>query len=270
MLLGMEWMTRENPKICFKPLSMKVQGHELTAVSTPHSYCDEHGYNCDSNNGNHGLDVGRTRPPGRGRPREEILRDLLEALRTDGGGLGRGCGVGHGDWRPHNFGGHPVPVFRHAKMADAVHAPCQSNISPGAKAEKKWIDWRDLFPDRSWYNPHSDVLSQGSTISRGLTMKTTTKHDKVPDKAAGNNVIEWLSKTDHDPATTDSHEGCRPNKVAIDTASRYHQVESRPKRSHDRSCTGPTNKPTSSESRVKLHSVVQDDRCSTKVYKFRA
>lgn len=128
MLLGMEWMRSVNPKINFKPLSLKIadkhgRSWEIVGMRPPGSphYCSNHGYQCEDK--------------GRG-----VSYGAPSGLRTGGGGLGHRSPLG-------GFG-QAIPVFRHEDV-DIYRLPCTcGNVENG---ERKWIDWRDLFPDREWY-----------------------------------------------------------------------------------------------------------------------
>lgn len=219
MLLGMEWMSRENPKICFKPLSMKVRGHELTVQSAPHSYCDGHGYNCPEQGG------GLKRPPRRGRSRDDILRDLLGNLRS-GGGHGGGYGDGYGMWAGRGFEGPSIPVFKHTETRNDGHLSCQLAAGVGKQDEKAWLDWREIFPDRTWYDPDSNINSQGSMIFDAPTKRS---HESSRQSDTKDRVVEWLTKDIHEHESTNIDERSSRHH-AFDKASKDHPARLTPYR----------------------------------------
>jgi len=218
MLLGMEWMNRENPKIRFNPLSMKVRGHELTVRSAPRNYCDAHGYNCPEKGSGRAFGGGGARPPtyGRGRSKDDMLRDLLGNLRS-GGGLSGGYEGGYGGWGGRGFGGQPIPVFKHMETTHD-YLTCELDTGARKQGEGEWIDWREIFPDRTWYDPDLKVQTQGSMAFEAPSTKAKRSPEKSSIADPKDKVIEWLQKDVHDKDST-----CRND--ASDLASEVHQVK---------------------------------------------
>ncbi|KAK5075905.1 hypothetical protein LTR70_009884 [Exophiala xenobiotica] len=221
MLLDMEWMTRENPKICFNPLSIKVRGHELTVRSAPRNYCDAHGYNCPEKGSGRafGGDGARPPAPGRGRSRDDMLRDLLGNLRSGGGYEG-----GYGGWGGRGFGTQPIPVFKHMETTHD-YLPCELDTGARKQREEAWIDWRDLFPDRTWYDPDSKVQTQGSMAFVPPSTKAKRNLEKSSHSDTKDKVIEWLQKHVHEPGSINHDKESSSRNDASDHASRVHQVK---------------------------------------------
>lgn len=201
MLLGMEWLNKENPKICFRPLSMMVRGHDLTKPKPLKGFCGEHGYHHHGMGGNPGYGAaGGRRPLVGGETKVQIAKDLMDELRKVAG-FGEGLSGGYEGWVGRGFGRRLIPVFRHEEATNDDGPLCHEKDDTKDEDEKKWFNWKEIFPVRSWLKPDSKVKVQGSVISR-TSSKTVIECREGPSlDDARDTVIEWLAKDDVKPGS---------------------------------------------------------------------
>ena len=119
MLLGMDWLTQVNPKVGFKPLSLKItdkSGADVEIMGkrpTGAEHCPVHGYACGREDKNVGPSIFRTGI-------DEIKDKFRNILPRDS----------------------PIPVFR-AYETDDKYEPCCVR-GPTGDRQQKWFDWRLL------------------------------------------------------------------------------------------------------------------------------
>lgn len=116
-------------------------------------FCPNHGYACKDNGGGRSYGV-----PG--------------GMRTGGGGSGHRL--------PFGGFGPGIPVFKMGAV-DQDRSPCTCEVAEDG--EKKWIDWRGLFPDRDWYAPSSQKREAGATATEKLRLlhDEADKREMVPE-----------------------------------------------------------------------------------------
>lgn len=166
MLLGMDWLCTVNPKINFRPLSLKITDKngrtwEIVGMRPPGQphFCRNHGYRC------------------RG---DKFGGGIPDGMRNGGGGFGRRM--------PHGGFGQAIPIFKQ-ETKERTWLPCTCDVPPDGK--KEWVDWRDLFADRERYAEINQKKAEGVSAtekSRLLEDATNTKTPgRAKDKACRNN-----------------------------------------------------------------------------------
>lgn len=146
-LLGMDWLTKHNPKISFRPLAMQIahngKQHQILAKRPPKAFCADHGY------AHH-----RAKVHGHGR-------------RNPGRNV---VGVGG------MFGLKAVHVGESKAQRDSL----TEDDDQGDLSAAVWVDWKEVFPEKSWL---PDISREGKNSSRHVAeTKSRDREDARPTR----------------------------------------------------------------------------------------